>query len=187
VVKVDSSLFAWASRVPPDWPNIENENVIVVNAPCPLESAYVPACKAYYHQPLPKTLRTLVPGCTSFDVQRTDDKTLVIQSQGSNMFSCDDVGPIHIAYAFRAFNLLVEPKCKTGDSYKLGGLTVEILESDTASFPSRVAFRFDTSLNSPDFHWIWVDWRTSSAKPFKVPAVGQSVTLPGPRPKNSPS
>jgi hypothetical protein len=181
LVKADSFFFAWASRVPPDWPNIENENVVIVNAPCPLELAYVPAFKAYYHQPLPKTLRTLVPGCTSYDVQRTDDKTLVIQSHGSNIFSCNDVGSIHIAYAFSAFTLVgAEPNFKIGDRYNLGGLTVEVLELDAAGFPSRVTFRFDASLDSPDFRWIWVDWRTSSAKPFKVPAIGQSVTLPGP-------
>jgi len=181
LVKADSFFFAWASRVPPDWPNGENENVIIVNAPCPLESAYIPAFKAYYHQALPKTLRTLVPGCTGFDVQRTDDKTLVIQSHGSNIFSCDDVGPIHIAYAFSAFTLVgAEPNFKKGDRYNLDGLTVEVLELDSAGFPSRVAFRFDASLDSPDFRWIWFDWRASSAKPFKVPAIGQSVTLSGP-------
>jgi hypothetical protein len=181
VVKADSFLFAWASRVPPDWPNIENENVIVVNAPCPLESAYVPSYRAYHHQLLPRTLRVLVPSCTSFDVQRTDDETLVIQSQGSNIFSCDNVGPIHIAYALSAFTLVgAEPKCKKGDRYNLGGLTVEVLETDASDLPSRVAFRFNTSLDSPDFRWFWFDWRTSSAKPFKVPAIGQSVTLPGP-------
>ncbi|MGA3283195.1 MAG: hypothetical protein ABSD57_01890 [Verrucomicrobiota bacterium] len=180
VVKADSYLFTWASRVPPDWPNIENENVIVVNAVCPLESAYVPSYRAYHHQLLPRTLRVLVPGCTGFDVQRTDDKTLVIQSHGPNIFSCDDVGPIHITYAFSTFTLVSEPKCKKGDRYNLGGLTVEVLESDASGLPSCVAFHFDTSLDSPDFHWLWFDWRTSSAKPFKVPAIGQSVTLSAP-------
>jgi hypothetical protein len=181
MVKVDSFLFAWASRVPPDWPNIENENVIVVNHPCPVESVYVPSYKAYHHQLLPRTLRVLVPGCTSFDVQRTDDKTLVIQSQGSNIFSCDDVGPIHIAYALSAFTLVgSEPKYKKGDRYDLGNLTVEVLELDASDLPSRVAFHFDTSLDSPDFRWLWFDWRTSSSEPFKMPAIGQSVTLAGP-------
>jgi hypothetical protein len=181
VVKADASVFAWASRVPPDWPNIEKQNVIVINHPCPLESAYAPAYKAYYHQSLPKTLRTLVPGCTSFDVERTDDKTLVIQARAPNIFSCDNVGPIDIAYAFSAFTLVgAEPNCKKGDRYNLGGLTVEVLELDTASFPSRVAFRFDTSLDSPDFRWLWFDWRTHSSEPFKMPAIGQSVTLSGP-------
>ncbi len=182
VVEAGASVFAWAGRVPPDWPNVENENVIVVNHPLPLESAYVPAYRAYHHQLLPKTLRVLVPGCTSFDVQRTDDKTLVIQSRGSNIFSCDDVGPIHIAYALSAGNGLLLPgaKGKKGSRCNFGNLTVEVLESDASDLPSRVAFHFDTSLDSPDFCWLWFDWRKSSSEPFKMPAIGQSVTLSGP-------
>jgi hypothetical protein len=186
VVQKGASVFAWASRVPPDWPNIEKQNVIVINHPCPLESVYVPSYKAYHHQLLPRTLRVLVPGCTSFDVQRTDDKTLVIQSQGPDIFSCDDVGPIHIAYALSAFTLVgSEPKYKKGDRHRLSGLTVEVLESDASDLPSRVAFHFDTSLDSPDFHWLWFDWRTSSSEPFKIPAIGQTVTLAGPARKKN--
>ena len=124
----------------------------------------------------------LVPGCTSFDVQRTDDKTLVIQSQAPDIFSCDDLGPIHVAYAFGTLNrYLGEPRCKKGDRYDLGTLEVEVLELDASDLPSRVAFRFDDSLDSPDFHWLYYDWRTWSYQPFKVPAVGQSVTLSGPQ------
>jgi len=170
-----------------DWPNIENENVIVVNPPCVLALAYAPFYKAYHHQPLPKTLRALVPGLTSFDVQRTDDKTLVIQSQAPNIFFCDDVGMIRGAYACRAFNLLVSgPRCKKGDRYDLDGLTVEVLEVDASDLPSRVAFRFNTSLDSPDFHWLRFDLQAATSQPsqpyqpFKIPAIGQSVTLSSP-------
>ncbi|MGA2280125.1 MAG: hypothetical protein ABSG80_07475 [Verrucomicrobiota bacterium] len=162
-------------------PDAENKNVIVVNLPCPFALFYAPSYKAYYHQPLPKTLRTLVPGCTSFDVQRTDDKTLVIQAKGPDIFSCDDVGPVHLAYLCRTANLWEDPRCKKGDRYDLSGLTVEVLESDALDLPSRVAFRFDISLDSPDFHWLQCDWRTGSYQPFKIPAIGQSVTLSGPQ------
>lgn len=165
-----------------DSSDAENKNVIVINAPCQLALAYAPFYRAYHHQPLPKTIRTLVPGCTSFDVERTDDKTLVIQSKAPDVFSCDDVGPIHAAYAFRAVNVLVgAPGCKKGDRHDLGGLTVEVLESDASDLPSRVVFRFNTSLDSPDFHWLRFDWPTWSYQPFKIPAIGQSVTLSGPR------
>ena len=183
VVKANAIGFAWAGRVPPTWPNIENENVIIVNHPISLESYYVPAYGAYDHQPLPKTLRVLTPACTGFDVQRTDDKTLVIRSKGPDIFSCDDVGPVHIAYAFNMCDrvLLENPQYKKGDRYQLKGLTVEILELDASDLPSRVAFHFDASLDSPHFRWLWFDWRTASTEPFKVPAIGQSVTLPGPR------
>jgi hypothetical protein len=184
-VKVVPLLFDRGNRLCDvgDWPNIENENVIIINA-LPLALVHAPSYKAYHHQPLPKTLRALVPAGTSFDVQRTDDKTLVIQSKAPDIFSCDNVGPIHSAYACRTLDLLVGgPRCKKGDRYDLDGLTVEVLESDASDLPSRVAFRFDTSLDSPDFHWLRFDWQTRGYQPyqpFKIPAIGQSVTLSGP-------
>jgi hypothetical protein len=46
-----------------DWPGIENQNVIVVNPPYVYALNAAPFYKAYQHQPLPRTLRTLVPGC----------------------------------------------------------------------------------------------------------------------------
>jgi hypothetical protein len=180
-VKATSFFFAHANQPPRDWPNIENQNVIVLNFPAPLASGYVPGYKAYFHQPLPRTVRALVPGCTGFTVQRTNDKTLVVQSQGPNIFSCDDVGPVHSAYVFSLCNLLLaRPECKTGDRYELSGLTAEVLKSDAAGLPSCVAFRFENSLDSPGFRWFWWDWRSFSTRPFRTPAVGQSVTLAGP-------
>jgi hypothetical protein len=154
----------------------------------PLAVGFAPFNKAYHHQPLPRTLRALVPGLTSFDVQRTDDKTLVIQSQAPDIFFCDDVGPIVGRYAIGAGNLLAfGPKCKKGDRYDLDGLTVEVLEVDASDLPSRVAFRFNTSLDSPDFHWLRFDLQAAKCEPyqppyqpFKIPAIGQSVTLPAP-------
>jgi hypothetical protein len=172
-----------------DSPDAENKNVIVVNAPCPLALVCVPSYKAYYHRPLPRTLRALVPGCTSFDVQRTDDKTLVIQSKTPNIFFCDNFGPVRGAYVASACDrfLLAGAKCKKGARYDLSGLTVEVLESDVSGLPSRVAFRFDTSLDSPDFHWLRFDYQAATCEPyqppyqpFKIPAIGQSVTLSAP-------
>ena len=55
-------------------PGVENQNVVVVNAPCYFALAYAPAYKIYEHEPLPKTMRMLVPGCTGYDVERTDDR-----------------------------------------------------------------------------------------------------------------
>jgi len=182
VVKANALIFGWAACAPPDWPDIENENVIVVNHPIPLESAYAPAYIAYHHQLLPKSLRVLVPGCTGFEVLRTDDKTLVIQSHGPDIFSCDDVGSIHLVNALSACSqILPEPRCRKGDRYELNGFTAEVLESDAAGLASRVAFRFDTSLDSPDFRWRWFDWRTHSNEPFVIPAIGESVAVSGPQ------
>jgi hypothetical protein len=181
-VKADAFGFAWASRGSNERPNLEDKNLIIVNHPLSLESYYVPGYAAYYHWSLPKTLRVLAPACTGFDVQRTDDKTLLIQSHGPDLFSCDDLGPLHIAYFLNAADrlLLADPQYKKGDRHQLKGLTVEILDLDISDLPSRVAFHFDNSLDSPDYRWFWFNWGTFSIEPFKVPAIGQGVIIPGP-------
>jgi hypothetical protein len=61
-----------------------------------------------------------------------------------------------------------------------GGLVVEILDLDAAKLPSRVAFRFNASLDSPAFHWLQFNCEARSYEPFPVPAVGQRVTVFGP-------
>jgi len=162
-------------------PGLENKDVIVINSPIMLALAYVPFAKAYSHQPLPRTLRTLVPGCTSFDVERSDEKTLVIQSKAPNIFACDDFGPVHGLYAVRFSNVFLgELQFKQGERLERGGLVVEILELDAAELPCRVAFRFNASLDSPTFHWLQFNFQTRSCQPFLVPAVGQRVTVLGP-------
>jgi len=161
--------------------NMENEDVIIINAPCTFTLAYTPFYKTYQQEPLPRTLRTLVPGCTGFDVQRTDGRTLVIRSRASDIFACDDVGPVHVAYVMNACSVAIGvPGNQKGDRYDLGGLTVEVLDSNAADMATRVAFRFDRSLNSPDFHWLWWDWQNFAYEPFRMPAIGESVTLAGP-------
>jgi hypothetical protein len=185
VVKTTPKIFNVMSRLINlgDSPDAENKNVIIVNEPCPFALIHEPSYKAYYHQTLPKTMRPLVPGCTSFDVQRTDDKTLVVQSKGPDIFSCEDVGPKHVAYLFRIFNMSMGgPKLRKGECRVLRGLTVEVQEVSEDGLPTRVAFRFDSSLDSPGFRWLRFDWRTFSYQPFKIPAIGQSVTLSGPPP-----
>lgn len=162
-------------------PDAEGKDVVVINAPSEMFLAYAPFYKAYCQQPLPASMRMLAPGCTGLTIQRLDEHTLVIQSQGPDLFSCDDVGPIHAFYFFRMSNLaLTEARFKKGDRYTPGGLSAEILELDADNLPSRVAFHFDAPLDSPNFHWLEFDWATKSYRPFVVPPVGQSYTLPGP-------
>ncbi len=159
-------------------PEVENKDIIVLNDPCALTLSYMPFYKAYHHLPLPRSARTLVPGGADFDVRRTDDKTLVIQSRASNIFSWNDLGPVHPHYAISAGTTAIGvPQCKR---CFLDGLTVEVLESDASGLASLVAFRFAKPLESADFLWLQWDWSSRSFKPFQPPAIGRGVTLLGP-------
>src|ERR1017187_5553352 len=75
---------------------------------------------------------------------------------------------------------LGELRFKKGERLERGGLVVEILDLDAAKLPSRVAFRFNASLDSPAFHWLQFNYQTRSYEPFAVPSVGQRVTVFGP-------
>jgi hypothetical protein len=75
---------------------------------------------------------------------------------------------------------LGELRFKKGERLERGGLVVEILDLDAAKLPSRVAFRFNASLDSPAFHWLQFNYQTRSYEPFAVPPVGQRVTVFGP-------
>lgn len=164
-------------------PDAKNKHVIVINAPCQILPVYGPYYKAYRGQPLPRSMRTLAPGCASFDVQRTGDKTLVVQSRATDLFTCDDVGPLHVAYFVMRLDLWLagETKFIPGDRQDLGSVTVEILKLGSSGLPSRVAFHFDAPLDSPEFDWMRFDWATGCYEPFEVPPVGESVTVLGPR------
>jgi hypothetical protein len=138
--------------------------------------------KAYYGQPLPHSFRMLTPASAGFNVQRTDDRTLVIQSQALNIFSCDDLGPFHEVYALSGFDsLLFKPTRRKGELYHADGLVVEVVETDPAGLPSRVAFHFNAPLDSSIFEWFAWDWRTGFYRPFEIPAIGASLTLLGPK------
>jgi hypothetical protein len=159
-------------------PDVEDKNIVVINDPCALTLAYMPFYKAYHHQPLPRSARSLVPGGTDLEVRRTDDKTLVIQSRAPNIFSWNDLGPVHPQYALIAGNAGIGvPECKR---CSLDDLTVEVLESDASGLASRVKFQFNKPLESADFLWLQWDWAAGEFKAFRPPNAGQSVTLPGP-------
>jgi hypothetical protein len=167
-------------------PGVENQDVVIINPPSMFITAYAPFAKTYAHQPLPRTLRTLVPGCASFDVERSDEKTLIIQSKASNIFSCGDLGPVHPLYALRFSNVSVgELEFRKGQRFERGGLVVEILELDAEKMPSRIACRFNASLDSPTFHWLQFNCQTLSFEPFAVPPVGQRDTVIGAVPPGS--
>ncbi len=160
-------------------PNPGNQDVIIMNAPFP--PALTPFYKVYQGQPLPKTLKVLVPGCIAFRITRTDDKTLVIESALANIFSSDQNSPMHFSHLCMAFNdLFLGDQSKKGDKFAVRNLTIEVLAVDGRRLPTEVSFRFADSLNDPNLYWLQFNWRTFSYQRFEVPKIGQTVAIPGP-------
>jgi hypothetical protein len=124
-----------------------------------------------------------VPGYRTLEVKRTDEKTIIIKSKSGDVFSCGDIGPMHIAYVFKLFSDLFQNEksiFKPGETFELPSLTVEILHVDEEAMPTEIAFAFDTPLEDDSLCFYWFDWYSLSHKPFEIPAIGQTVEISGP-------
>lgn len=164
-----------------DWPGIDQSDVVLINAPCQLSLMAAPFVKAYEGKPLPKTLRSLLPACTGFEVERTDDQTLVVRPAGSDIFSADSKKPLHISHVFATIDEYFRPPSFTpGARTLLPGLEIEVCELSGRNMPARVSFRFARSLEASSFHWLYFDWKQMGYRQFRIPEIGQTAMIIGP-------
>jgi hypothetical protein len=165
-----------------DSPRIGDKDVVVLNVPCSLALMETPFARFYHGQALPKTLRSLAPGCIGLQVERPDATTLIVRSSGPSLFYCRDVGPFDLSYVFWRINQMFQQSAfKRGYRAALTGLDLEVQEVDAQGLPAAVMFRFDASLNSPSFRWVYFDWKSLRFRELKIPVPGESIYILGPR------
>lgn len=161
--------------------DLADADVVVLNSPCQLALMGVPFLRAYQQQSGPNSLRSLLPGCTGFEITRVDERTLAAKPIGPNIFHCESVGKVHCAYVFaRIDQFFRKTAFKPGCRISLKGLTVEVVEDDLSGLPACVTFRFDKSLEDSSFHWLYFDWRTFHYRDLQFPTPGQSCRVAGP-------
>ena len=161
---------------------IGERDVVVVNDPT-FVSIVVPFDRAYRGRPLPKSLRTLVPGTRRIEVTRADASTLVLKAKEGDLFDCPEVGPVRSCYVCKGANefLFGGKTWTTGERVRRKGLLVEVREVSPRGAPQVVAFHFDRPLESDELTWLFFDWRKRVHRPFDLPQVGETVEIVGPR------
>ena len=167
--------------------SIENKDVIIVNSTNPLSMAHMPFVYAYEGQPLPRTLRALVPALRPLSIRRTGPNTLVVKTEGGDFFSCEQHSPLHFAYLFSEFNTLFRGDnfaYKLNDKVTLPRLTIEVTAVDEKAMPIELSFTFASSLDDPALCWYQFDWYSRSYLSFVVPAIGEEKQIPGPPPSS---
>ena len=170
-------------------PDIENQTVVVVNAPHPFLFLGMPVLRAYEDKPLPERTRVLAPGFVPLEITRTGEKTLLLKAQAGNILSPDTSRKdfkLHFVYFYKELNSLFRPEdlpFQTGEQLELTGMSVEVINVDEAGQPTQVQFHFAVSLDNPSLSWLQWDWkkgRFGSYSAFKVPAVGDKTYIQGP-------
>ena len=165
---------------------IGGRDVVVVNDPTQL-SLMVPFDRAYHSQPLPASMRVLIPGSTRFEVTRTSASSLLLKTKESDLFNCPVAGPLHASYLCKAVNdfLFGARTWKTGDQVKRKGFSAEIREVSARGAPRSIAFQFDRPLDSEEIVWLFFDWRRLTHSPFVLPQIGETIEIVGPRPRRN--
>ncbi len=166
----------------PETPQIGEQDVILINPPLQISTVYAPCVRLYQGKAVPRSIRALIPGYASIQLQRTGEKTLVVQTSVRDMFTCEELGPSHMSYGCNSVDGVVVGRRRwtPGDRQVLRGLTVEILKTSSDGLPARVAFQFEEPLESPLYHWLRFDWRHFSYQVFKLPRIGETVQVQGP-------
>ncbi|UCF43392.1 MAG: hypothetical protein JSV99_00215 [Planctomycetota bacterium] len=164
---------------------LENQDLIVVNAPNPLAFTFAPFVRAYEGEPLPRATRILAPGFNQVEIIRTGNRSILLEAREGNLLEIDQQSELHFVNFFEQFNGLFRSErfgMHAGEQISLPRLTVEIVAVDARGLPTQVLFRFAAALEDPSLCWLEFDWEDGCYHPFEVPAIGESTEVPGPRP-----
>jgi hypothetical protein len=142
--------------------------LVTVYLPGDLLCSAVPMVRAGSGGRVPPYGRTLCAGVHSLEMERTDDRTLVIRPDDSflrppycQVFRDPGVNPMH-----------------AGQVVRLTGFEATVVSVSADGRPTEVAFRFDVPLEDPSLRWV--TFRGRGYVPFTPPKVGEKIQIVGP-------
>lgn len=163
-------------------PGLENQDLVIVNAPNPASFIYMPFLRAYEGQPLPRAIRVLAPGFGPLEVFRTGKKALVLRARSGNLLTCKQGKRLNFVYLYEYLSDVrsSEHPLRVGDRIGLPRFSVEVIAVDDDGFPAEALFTFAVLLDDPSLRWLQWDWDNESYKSFSVPAIGERSEVAGP-------
>ena len=147
--------------------SIENQDLVVVNAPSAFLAMTCLPAWASEGKPLPRHMRILASSqYAPVKVHRIDERTITVRPRGGYLVMVLD----------RLFRDDQDP-FSAGEKIKLTGMTVEVTELTEKGRPAEAAFTFSVRLEDDSLRWL--QYKEGEYVPFSPPAVGQGVELPG--------
>jgi hypothetical protein len=149
-------------RVPFD-ETIEQQDLIVVNAPIPMFVGYCLLNFEHDGKPVPRAVRSLAPGNRPMSITRTDVRTLEVEPETGYLILVDKLfrnesRPLHV-----------------GEKIHVARMTATILTVTADGRPQKVEFRFETALEDPSLRWL--RFQAGEFLPWNPPAIGETVIL----------
>ena len=162
---------------------VEQQDLIIVNYPNPFTIFYIPTYMAYNQWPLPRSLRVLSPGFIGIEVTRTDEKTVTLRALTDSLMSSAKRSRWDRVFLYDHFSRGYRDRrfgYSVGQKVQVPRMSVEILSVNHEQLPTKVSYQFEVSADDSSLRWLMWDKSKTGYSDFKVPAIGESVIVPGP-------
>jgi len=150
--------LARAERSIPSGPEVRRQTVVLVNPPSDLFAGYVLLTRHARGTVEPERLRWLASTRRAVTVTRVDERTLVVRPEGGFAEQASE-------------QMLRSPRHPLEPGQQLGLTGVQITLGD-----GDARFVFDRPLEDPSL--VWLRWDVDRYRPFTLPPLGSTVTLP---------
>lgn len=171
-------------------PEIERQDVVIVNAPSSFYFAYFRALRILNNQPVAARLRLLAPGYYPVEVIRLDTNTVSVRPLNGYIVhpgeGVDKNGgtlpSIHAVYLQQTLDMIFRSSAfPFSADYRVDipGMSAEVTALTDDGRPSEAKIQFTVPLESDSLRWLQWDWEKRAYVPFTIPAIGKAVMIPG--------
>jgi hypothetical protein len=156
--KVDAAL--------PQLAEAARTGAVIVHVPVIGSLGYALSKRRGEGRPLPRYSYELFVGPAALEVTRVGERTIDLEPRGGYCSSRTDCFGYDLTRPFHA-----------GQVIELSDMRVEIRELNARGMPQRVRFHFPSPLEDSSRRWLI--WTPNGVEPFALPALHQTLTLPG--------
>lgn len=164
-------------------PELEDQDVIIVNTPNPLSLFFMPSFRACNDKPLPRAVRQLAL-LGALEIERINERSLLLRAKNDNIFAPQRINKLNPVVNFcKVGNRLFfheEFYFQPGVQVVLPRLTIEVISVDDNDLPAEVLFHFAIPLEDSSLYWLQWDWEKNSYSTFNIPQIGEKCEIPGP-------
>jgi hypothetical protein len=165
-------LLPWMSYSPKAFGNIESAilaapiqpTVVIVSAPSAFHADFFGLIRRRYGADVPARVWNLGAGLSPLSVYRRDENTLVVTARDGYVSGFDSV------FRGGAHPML------WGEAIFLNGMQATVRGVRWDGRPSLVEFRFAEPLEDPNYQWL--AWGVDGLVEWRIPAVGERVSVP---------
>ncbi len=144
--------------------SVQEQSVVIVNAPSALHACCLPIQRGLNGLPVPRYTRVLASGMPSVMIRRPARNVLIVRPEKGYLGWIAD----------RLFRD-TQHSLGLGERVELTGMTVEVTALTEDGRPAEAAFRFAVPLEDASLNWLC--YRSHAFEPFTPPTVGESVEI----------